>query len=153
MTKEETKHAARENENLIRNEANYIPGRNGIKEVCILNFLSHYKVYQNFAADLTHDLFLGVFKRSFNEILLYLLNSGVNINEINEAFASFNWGSKDKEYRPPPFTESKIRDKSLNLYAREVWAVIDYLLFFLKKILATENTFCQFALVLVDILD
>lgn len=45
MLKEDTQNTPTENENLIRNEQNYLPGRNGIKEFCILNFLNHYMVY------------------------------------------------------------------------------------------------------------
>lgn len=153
MTKEETKINVMENEQLIRREENYIPGLHGIKDFCLLNFLRHYKVFKNFTADIMHDLFLGVFKRGLNEILIYILNLGFTISDINEAFKSFDWGPKNREYHPPPLTAKKIQDKTINLYAREVWAIIDYLPFFLRHFISADNEVFEYALTLVDILD
>lgn len=142
-----------ENQNLLRNEQNYVAGLHGIKEFCLLNYLNNYRVYRNFSADLMHDLFLGVFRRGLNEILIYLLDLGFTVKEINDAFSGFDWGTKDGEYYPETFTENKIRERTINLYAREVWAAIDYLPFFLRRFLGTDNEVYQFGLIMVDILD
>lgn len=153
MTKDESKEATREIENLIRNAENYFANQFGVKELCVLNDLEFYKAYINFFADLMHDLFLGAFKRAINKILIYLLNIGITIAEINEALQMFDWGKKEKENRPPKYSRSSIIDETINIYARETWTFVSYILFFLRNFLNPENEIYQFAVTMVDILD
>lgn len=138
---------------LIRTENNYVVGQNGVTEVCILNDLSCYKVFNNFYADVMHDGFLGEFKVDISEILLFLFVSGFDVEEINSHLSNFDWGYRGQNNKPPYISENRITNKNINMYAKQVWNFTDYLLFYLRNFLATDHVVYIFAITVVDILD
>lgn len=154
MPLERTQHALNEDGDLIRNADNYIEGANGIREESVLNALRFFKVYANFSADIMHDCYLGADKLDINEILKYLvLEEGIGVDEINDAITNFDWGRQNKHYVPAPFTEEAIVDNKIKLQAKEAWAFVDYLLFFLRNFIDVNNEIYIFATTVVDISD
>lgn len=138
---------------MIRNFNNYREGNFGIREYCILNDLSFFKVYLNFSADVLHDVFLGVFKIDLAKILNHLLDRGININVINNFVENFDWGLKSKESRPIKFTVDRIRNANLKMYGKECWTMVNFILYLINQFLCEDDPVYLFAINTVDILD
>lgn len=148
--------AVRDDEDLLRNEDNYELHEYGVKEISIFNDFRHYKVFQNQSHDITHDWMLGIFKKDLYRLLNELIESHeVQLADINFVIQHFDYGRNDKSNKISDIETKHLRNRSEDLpfYAREIWNTVNYLPFFLRPFLQTEDRVFQFALLMVDILD
>lgn len=88
-----------------------------------------------------HDLYLCSFNTDLIEIFIFLVNDGIALEDLNHYINIFDWGQKNKEYKPCKITEN------------QAWALADNILFILRNFVDEGHDIYKFALKMVDILD
>lgn len=165
MPKEQTAICCREDIKLLRTKQHYeecianITQTNnsknfGIKSTCALNNLKSFSVFENFSVDFMHDGFCG---GVFHYGLIELLTKGISekkftLGGFNEAKNTFDYGSKEKQYRSEDVTFNG-KNYVLRCHAREMWSLIKHLSFILAKVLDTNDPLYKFGLRMMDLLD
>lgn len=155
--------ACREIENLIRTEEGYKeclknigkPGKNlGVLSRCDLEILKSFKVTKNFSVDIMHDLLCGVFKYG----IVQLVKKGIadklfTLEEFNTAKNEFDYGYKEAHSTIENIKSLSGQDFAVHFHAREMWCLIKFLPFILRKILPQSHCLFKYGLILVDLLD
>lgn len=138
---------------LLRNEQNYkeclrsetIEERKGVKYDCFLNRFRHYKEYLNFCIDIIHDTFLGVFKYDLVSVLRYYIKTtkkfiSIEFNEDQR----FDYGPKQKGNMVCVITDAHLSNKKLQMNAKEVWSLVEYLPLILSKLVSSNCRIFKF---------
>lgn len=149
---------------LLRNKDNYedcLKGkrrdeRKGVKYNCVLNYLEHFKVYENFSVDIMHDGHLGVFKMDIHLILLYYIvkKETFSLDVFNAVKKKFAYGNKQKGNKTADITEPHLNN-GLQMNAKEVWTLVEFLPLMLLP-LVTNYEDCpsfKFVLKMNEVLD
>lgn len=91
----------------------------GVKEECIWDELS-YKINQNFACDVMHDLFEVVCRYEIGQILNYFISENCfTLRILNERIKFFKYGRYDSN-KPPLISLDHIRKKYIIMSASEL---------------------------------
>lgn len=154
--------ACTEIESLIRTEEHYKeclknlgrPGKNyGVVSKCDLNILKSFNVASNFSVDIMHDLLSGVFKYGIQQLLRKgIADKLFTLNDFNAAKNDFDYGSKEAHCTIENITSSN-QEYSIHCHAREMWTLIKFLPYILRKILPSNHCLYKYGLMLVDLLD
>lgn len=155
--------ACKEIENLIRTEQFYeeclknlgMPGKNfGIVSKCDLDLLKSFSVTNNFSVDVMHDLLSGVFNYGIQQIIKKGITDKLfTLVQFNTAKNEFDYGPKEAHYIMENITSPTSQEYSIHCHAREMWCLIKFLPFILKKILPENHCIFKYGLMLVDLLD
>ena len=95
----------------------------GVVENSVWNSLLSFHVYENYAADILHDLFEGVCKTDMIIILQYYIceKRSFSVASLNARINSFNYNLNGLGNKPPSFTYEDIQDGKLNMSATEMF--------------------------------
>ena len=95
----------------------------GVVENSVWNSLLSFHVYENYAADILHDLFEGVCKTDMSIILQYYIceKRSFSVASLNARINSFNYNLNGLGNKPPSFTYEDIQDGKLNMSATEMF--------------------------------
>lgn len=104
--------------------------KQGIKHSCPLNDLQHFHIFENYSADLMHDVCEGLGQY----VLALVLNNIVfkkkilTLEEINELITGFSYGRNDRKNRPCEIPRERIRNptkkKNLKLKSAQFWCLL-----------------------------
>jgi hypothetical protein len=73
----------------------------GIFKYCVLNESPNFHILENFAFDMTHDLWLGVVQNELGLVLSSLIDQKLfTLDFLNARIKSFNYGNTDIGNRP-----------------------------------------------------
>lgn len=132
--REDAKNICVEQQNLLRTQAEYNEmlslnigvssldhkTTKGIKSVCEINKLSHYKMFESLNVDAMHDILEGavpfILKLFFQKLLEF---KHLTLNEINDKIKSFNYGFLQNTCIPPKITLDKKCRTSIGLSASQ----------------------------------
>ena len=84
--------------------------KNGLKRVCELE-TNFFAPYQNFTADLHHDIFQGSLMKVVRVVLYQLIPEYFDINKLNSRISNFGYG-RDIDVKPSEFDYERIKNKS-----------------------------------------
>jgi hypothetical protein len=76
----------------------------GVKKYCLLNDLKYYHHTNNYAFDITHDLYEGIVPLHIKLILREFIKTKkyFSLEILNERILNFNYGNVDKANKPSP---------------------------------------------------
>lgn len=155
--------ACKESEKLLRTEESYKeclknlgnPNKNlGVLSRCDLEILKSFSVTKNFSVDIMHDLLSGVFIYG----IVQLIKKGIadklfTLKDFNTAKTEFDYGYKEAQYVMEDITSPLSQEYKVTCHAREMWCLIKFLPFILRKILPESHCLFKYGLLLVDLLD
>lgn len=100
-----------------------------------------------------HDLLSGVFVYDIKELLTEgIKNKLFTLQDFNRAKNSFDYGSKEKEYKIIDSIETNGK-YSIQCHSRVMLCLVKYLPFILKQILPEESDLYKFGLLMEDLQD
>lgn len=109
----------------------------GIKHRSVLNDLTHFKIFENFSADVMHDILEGVGPLEIKLFLKYIIKEKIlSLEEINNRLKSFNLGYNEMCNKSSPIN----LDKTGNLIgerAAQTWCLLRFLPLLLGDVLET----------------
>jgi hypothetical protein len=86
---------------------------------CVLNQLNNYHILDNYAFDLTHDMWLGVVQVELGLVLnSIIVDKLFTLDFLNGRIKSFNYGSTDFKNRPNLVYLNK-QDKSAGIKIKQ----------------------------------
>lgn len=99
----------------------------GIKGECIWDDLTAYKVNENIACDVMHDVFEGICRYEIGKILHYFINEKqFTLGTLNERIKYFKYGQYDSN-KPALITLDQIRKKYIIMSTSEMACLTRYL--------------------------
>lgn len=128
----------------------------GIKALCPLNKLKNYHIMQNYAFDLTHDLWEGIVQKEIELIIHTFIYKYkfFSLEYINEMLINFKYGIAEKKNRPFPIkkvnSEKKIKLKQEASKMLYFFRILPNLI---GKKVPKENKLWEIYLTLSEIID
>lgn len=120
----------------MRNQSNYQehlllndPKLTGLKSNCVFNELKFFKVYNNFVADIMHDLYEGVARYDLPMILNYFIKDKkyLDLETLNLLKQNFDYGEIEVGNLSKEITEGHLKNKCLNFSASETKTLLTFL--------------------------
>lgn len=157
----ETRHSFTEEINKLRNKTNYTDdiitnnvNETGIRENSIFNNIGTFHVTDNFAVDILHDIFEGILKYDFcNIILLFIRKKTFDLELLNIRKQNFNYGETEIGNMSPPFQLHQLKKFSIKLSGREMLTFAHFFPLIIGDLVSEDSELWSFVINLIELLD
>lgn len=124
----------------------------GIRQECVFNKIPSFHVTENFAVDITHDIFEGVAIFDFIEIFcqFIFIDKIITIDTLNSKIKYFDYGKNVN--KPPLINYDNLRKKKLNMSCAEAKTLILFLGLIVGDLIPINNKFWNLYILLRKIL-
>lgn len=147
-------------DNTLRNRINYQTDLNlnnvtetGIKEECVLNLINSFHVTENFAVDISHDIFEGVALYDITNILYQFIITDklFSIEILNYKLKYFNYGNESNI--PPLISLDNLKKKKMHMTCAEMKCFILYIGLILGPLIPEGNIYWELYILLRKLLN
>ncbi|XP_066535471.1 uncharacterized protein [Hoplias malabaricus] len=152
-----------EDESLLRNNINYQtdlylhnPAVTGLKRESVLNRLEFYKVVDNVAPDIMHDILEGIGGYEVKLVLNSLIEQKiVTLDQINYRLTSFDYGFSDSHNKPSLIKAHELKnpDGALRQTASQTWCLLRLLPLILGDLIPQGNQYWELLLLLLSCME
>lgn len=112
----------------------------GIKEFCIWNNLNNFHIYENYALDIMHDLYEGVYRYDMALIINELINNNfITLEILNERIKYFTYD--DFENIPPPVKLDHLKKRCIVFSASEMHCFVKNFRFLIGDLIPDSEKF------------
>lgn len=136
---------------LIQDYDKHLNERIGLKEPCIWNTLNKFHIYDNYCADIMHDLYEGIFRYDMALIIKTLINQKCfTLNELNNRIRFFTYENSEKNIAPG-ISETHLQNGCIILSASEMLCLMRNFRFLVGAFVSETNETWRLYLLILEI--
>lgn len=156
ISKLEASTCCKENESLLRSSDNYNQDLQneqfGIKEKCVWHELSNFHLSKNIAVDIMHDVWEGISRYEFGNILYHFIyeKKFFTLQTLNTRIQFYDFSFKNK---PPSILKSQIFQKNVIMSAAEMLNFVQNFSLIIGDLIPEGNEVWDLYLTFLDIIE